>query len=77
MVMVLGGILIIAGAVMAFAIGDGVWASIDLTMVGYVVLGLGWLVLFYGFAINRYNAYQKDKRDRQSMGRPYDGRPPM
>ena len=43
-----GVFLILVGAILAFAVQDA-WSVMDLTMVGYICIGVGVLALILGF----------------------------
>lgn len=43
-----GVFLILVGAILAFAVQDA-WSVMDLTMVGYICIGVGILALILGF----------------------------
>jgi len=68
-----GGIfLIVVGAILAFAVRDSVDA-IDLTMIGYICMGVGVLALVIAVVLN---AQRTNTTHREVIERHDDTRPP-
>jgi uncharacterized sodium:solute symporter family permease YidK len=69
-----GGIfLIVVGAILAFAVSDGI-AGVDLTMVGYICMAAGLIALVVALVMNRqrtnttHTEYVERRDDRHVHG---------
>jgi hypothetical protein len=69
-----GGIfLIVVGAILAFAVSDGI-AGVDLTMIGYICMAAGVIALLVALVMNRqrtnttHTEYVERRDDRHVHG---------
>lgn len=63
--------LIVIGAILAFAVRDGV-SGVDLTAVGYICMGAGvlWLILTFAMTAQRTSTTHREVIERHDDTRP-------